>query len=382
MLASSALADSFSNGGVAGGVTGTGTTNAVPKFTGSAALGDAGITDNGTTVDISGDKLTAGALVTGSTGVGLGTGGEVRLDHQGVANTLLQLYSTIDWDGGADQSRGLLHIENTNSGSTGGMLSIQNQCAGSSGSCFEIRIDGNNPDIEFIEDDASPSYTGKYELAVQGQFFQFNARNAADNSFATLARFLGGTFNDGGSAPTGNQNVTRFELFGSPDLAAGSYRDSLRLRFTAKYDNSGSWSDANVWDFFSDQTGATASSNTFKLMDHSGNVVLQAVQGGGNLDAVSGLKIGGGTEITSHLSASATLDFANQAIAGCEELSITVTGAADGNACAVGVPNAANVAGSFFTCRVSATNTVQVKHCTVSSGNPASGTFRVSVWQY
>jgi len=61
-----------------------------------------------------------------------------------------------------------------------------------------------------------------------------------------------------------------------------------------------------------------------------------------------------------------------------------VTGAADGDAVSLGVPNAAVNANSSFTAWVSAANTVTVRFNNYSSSSidPASGTFRVSVIKY
>lgn len=80
-------------------------------------------------------------------------------------------------------------------------------------------------------------------------------------------------------------------------------------------------------------------------------------------------------------SASATLDFGSTAAQNSSELTITVTGAADGDMVILGVPNASSNANSCYTVRVSATNTVSVRFNNYSSGaiNPASGTFKVSV---
>lgn len=81
------------------------------------------------------------------------------------------------------------------------------------------------------------------------------------------------------------------------------------------------------------------------------------------------------------LKGSATLDFPSTAAQSSSELTITVTGAADGDVVQVGVPNASSNANSCFTARVSATNTVTVKFNNYSSGaiDPASGTFKVIV---
>lgn len=56
------------------------------------------------------------------------------------------------------------------------------------GGCASIRLDSPNPDIEFVEiDQTSPS--GKFEIAVQGDTFQLNSRNTADDSFENYISF-------------------------------------------------------------------------------------------------------------------------------------------------------------------------------------------------
>jgi len=100
------------------------------------------------------------------------------------------------------------------------------------------------------------------------------------------------------------------------------------------------------------------------------------------LVSTGNLNINSGTTITKHLSNTATLDFANLAAIGCEDLTITVTGAAVGDTVAIGVPNGSMVANGNFFGWVSATNTVSIRFCTLVSGDPASGTFRADVWQH
>ena len=93
--------------------------------------------------------------------------------------------------------------------------------------------------------------------------------------------------------------------------------------------------------------------------------------------------IGSGAAITKHLSATAALNFASLAALGCEDLTVTVTGAADGDTVGLGVPNAAVVsATSFYYGWVSAADTVTVRYCTLVSGDPPSATFRVDVWKH
>lgn len=100
------------------------------------------------------------------------------------------------------------------------------------------------------------------------------------------------------------------------------------------------------------------------------------------LIASTNIIIAGGTAITGHLSATATLNFASQVGVGCENLTIAVTGAAVGDSVVLGIPDASIVTNGVFYAWVSATDVVSVKFCAVVSGDPASGSFRVDVWKH
>jgi hypothetical protein len=99
-------------------------------------------------------------------------------------------------------------------------------------------------------------------------------------------------------------------------------------------------------------------------------------------DALTGLKIGTGAEIIKHLSATASLDFdfSGPGIT-CQDLMITVPGAADGDTVKIGKPNAAVTSGVQYFAWVSATDTVTVRGCdlTADNGNPPPQTFRADV---
>jgi hypothetical protein len=88
-------------------------------------------------------------------------------------------------------------------------------------------------------------------------------------------------------------------------------------------------------------------------------------------------------DIPSSIPGSATLNFSDPAADACStDLTITVTGASDGDVVSLGVPNGAVVAGGQFTAWVSSANTVTVRHCCVTAADcadPASGTFKVRV---
>jgi hypothetical protein len=81
------------------------------------------------------------------------------------------------------------------------------------------------------------------------------------------------------------------------------------------------------------------------------------------------------------LTGSATLDFLSTNAQNSRDLTISVTGAADGDVVSLGVPNAAVNANTSYSAWVSAAGTVTVRFNNYSSGtvDPASGSFKVFV---
>jgi hypothetical protein len=99
------------------------------------------------------------------------------------------------------------------------------------------------------------------------------------------------------------------------------------------------------------------------------------------------VSIGGGANITKHLTSQYVFDFGTVAANACfDTAEQTLTGAADGDTVAVGVPSAdASVAGLVYTAFVSSAGKIKVRVCNVAtstSADPASGTYRVDVWQH
>lgn len=84
------------------------------------------------------------------------------------------------------------------------------------------------------------------------------------------------------------------------------------------------------------------------------------------------------------LTNTAVLDFASTVAQSSTDLTITVTGAIDGDVVSIGVPNAAINANSSYSAWVSAVNTVKIRFNNYSTGtiDPASATFRVSIIKY
>ena len=103
-------------------------------------------------------------------------------------------------------------------------------------------------------------------------------------------------------------------------------------------------------------------------------------------DFWAGLSVGArGTAVTAEniikesLGKSTTYDAASITSTCDESSAITVTGAAVGDPCMVGVPVAAGALNVSWTCYVSAADAVKIKVCNPTAGaiNPASGTFYV-----
>ena len=92
----------------------------------------------------------------------------------------------------------------------------------------------------------------------------------------------------------------------------------------------------------------------------------------------------GGVSFAGILTAVATLDFPNTNAQLSSDLTITVPGAALGDVVVLGVPNASVNANACYTAFVSAANTVSVRLNNFSAGaiNPASGSFRVTVFKF
>lgn len=87
-----------------------------------------------------------------------------------------------------------------------------------------------------------------------------------------------------------------------------------------------------------------------------------------------------GNKVTKMLGTSSTIDFATATTTCTESSGITVTGAAAGDPCFVGTPTTGGSSNASYTCYVSATNEVKVRHCAAGTADdPASATFYVRV---
>jgi hypothetical protein len=158
-----------------------------------------------------------------------------------------------------------------------------------------------------------------------------------------------------------------------------------------------SWTSGGLW-FFGGSTTATAFLHVAASV--TGNSAMRIVEGvdptspnAGDLWTKSSdhniyYRTNGVTySVEKTLTATATLDFANTNAGAATDLTITVTGAATGDAVTVGAPNG-SVSGTdnvAYWGWVSAADTVTVRfnnNNLVNAVNPASGTFRVVVSKY
>ena len=132
--------------------------------------------------------------------------------------------------------------------------------------------------------------------------------------------------------------------------------------------------------------GGSATANTAPLKFTSGTNLTTPENGAVEYDGTNYFVTSGSTRYTlaKTLSVTSALNFASTSAQSSSDMTVTVTGAADGDAVSLGVPNSAVSANTAYTAWVSAADTVTIRFNNYSSGsiNPAAGTFRVSVIKY
>jgi hypothetical protein len=108
----------------------------------------------------------------------------------------------------------------------------------------------------------------------------------------------------------------------------------------------------------------------------------------GNSATTGSVSIGGGTAITEHISVLVNPTFVALKPGECASQSFTLTGAADGDTIALGVPNARMTGGGnlIYTAWVSAADTISVQACNANANSPqktaGTGSIRVDLWKH
>ena len=131
----------------------------------------------------------------------------------------------------------------------------------------------------------------------------------------------------------------------------------------------------------------TASANTAPLKFTSGTNLTTAEAGAVEWNGTNVFVTNSSATrqtVNQGLTGSATMDFPNTDAQKSSDLTITVTGASDGDVVSLGVPNAAVNANTCYTAWISSANTVTVRFNNYSSiaVNPASATFKVFVTKF
>lgn len=130
----------------------------------------------------------------------------------------------------------------------------------------------------------------------------------------------------------------------------------------------------------------SATATTAPLKFTSGPVMTTPEAGAVEFDGTNFFGTASTTRYTfaKTLTATATLDFPSTGSNAVSDLTITVTGAATGDAVSIGVPNGSVTGTTQYSGWVSAANTVTVRFMNVggSAADPSSGTFRASVIKY
>jgi lysophospholipase L1-like esterase len=220
-----------------------------------------------------------------------------------------------------------------------------------------VRIDGSLP--------GSGMAGNAIEMAMVSGSGYIGARDRTANSSSNLLlNGLGGSVIIGGLSASGTNSlqVPGTAYFGSAFFGA-STTPTARVHIAA----------------------GTATVSTAPLKFTSGTNLTTPEAGAVEYD---GTEFYGTTSTASRtifarvLKGSATLDFGSTAAGAVTDLTISVTGAADGDVVSLSVPNASQTTTGSFSAWVSASNTVTVRYriaALTGSEDPASGTFKVAV---
>jgi hypothetical protein len=208
-----------------------------------------------------------------------------------------------------------------------------------------------------IEMNGNVRTSGSFRLTGAGSGFQINDR-------ANPTNLLGTIYGTGTSVFINVNSVDRMTFLSNGNIGIGvSPTAALTLK------------------------AGTATASTAPLKFTSGTSLTTPEAGAIEFDGTNFFVTASTTRYTvaKTLTSTATLDFGNTAASSSTDLTITVTGAADGDPVVVTPPNGSVAANAIFTAWVSAANTVTVRFSnldTVNAADPASGTFRAEVVKY
>jgi hypothetical protein len=397
-----------SSGGGTGTVTtsGTPTTDRLAKFTGSTVIGNSLISESGQIATVN----ATGALIVpiGNNTTQLpspASSGMVRYDTD---NNALKYYNA-----GATAWEVPLKGSTATGLETGGRVLISDATTGRATSNSALRFDQTLQSLVIAEASTLVASSSQEKLYLQNGsnniqlFAEVNGDPASRRGVWTTLRSRG--TNASKTLVSANDEIGRFQFGGwdGTDWETSSFIGAIvsgtpannnipidiyfttGVQVTNRTERMRVTATGNVGIGTNAPTAAlhlkagTATANTAPLKFTSGTNLTTAEAGAMEYDGTNLLFTPSTVRHTVNhgLTASATLDFASTNAQTSTDLTITVTGAADGDVVSLGVPNASVNANTCYTAWVSATNTVTVRFNNYSSAavNPASGTFKVFV---
>jgi hypothetical protein len=125
---------------------------------------------------------------------------------------------------------------------------------------------------------------------------------------------------------------------------------------------------------------------SFGIYDATDGKSYINVNGSNGTTSVSKLSVGEGPPITKYLSSTASLKFSTWRGGDCQDRTIAVPGAAEGDTVTLGLPNAlASISGVNWFGWVSAANTISVRGCKITAGasiDPPAAVVRAGMFQH
>lgn len=205
--------------------------------------------------------------------------------------------------------------------------------------------------------------TNSTERSV-AEFRTFNATAANGSAFTGVRAY--GT-RDSPTAVQSGAEMNRFDAYGYGATGYSSApRAAFVLRTTENWTDSAQGTDAII------QVTATGGTTTSTVATFNSTATTLA----------GGLNVGGGTTITKIVSAVATLDFGSTGAGAVSDLTVTATGATTTSTVSLGVPNGSVTTTADYFAWVSAADTVTVRFSPKATEDPASGSFRVTVFNF
>jgi hypothetical protein len=244
-----------------------------------------------------------------------------------------------------------------------------------------VALDPGQNNLTHIFKDASNHY--KVTNGSPGTTAALTASNAYMTT--TIGGSPGNALNAAASVGVKFTGVTSVATGDLVQVTAADTWSVLAAVSAGSYLRSGGVSTASVWSTLKLPNTATANRVAYATSTNTIGEDADLTFNGTNLNTTT-LTVGAGSTISGYISNTAALDFPSTAAGACEVLTITLTGAAVGDAVILGVDNASIPDPEYIypTAWVSATNTVTVKGCniqTVSALDPASGTFKVAIFK-